>query len=806
MTLFDTRESEIRDRVMVEWLPPRLINPDIEKGLKSRLKKLKIEDKKAFEDVANEYFNMTKENRRLIMTDILAVYGLKKKLNADWILKDYGITKPAIDTVTKKFDSEIEETSNAMAEIGEVRERILEYFDQLPPQNLDTFMLKFSHVSMNHSIEMKGLNDILDMFNTYNVEHDSPFAYVIYPVDPTNKRHESYIHNSSDISGYEIFYKVWEGYVPDEEWLNTAEERLRSGESGFYSIVRSDERVSNVWVYYDVVITETRLNISFDPRLLNKDRVQRHIMYTINRSFRSLEPYNLVGDIEYNAISLTYNIVPENPFDIDVFAYLVTNNPVVSELARLNESVKKGAMDWRSFTTKQRQYFFIEPWWKISGAREKPFKISITRKEDSSHITINIHNLEKMSEFDRISELIHLILKTYDREYDDIVAEYKTYFKGFKPFKSKIKASEDNNFHRNLKRTMPRVFGSNYAKSCTDQPNIHLPTEEMRERYSKEYRKENPGDTLGEDDYIQEMSYIEHKKILHDKYIEQYADLPRERRMALKKKGIANDEEYADKMVLDFRGNLFTCDDGKHSSTKTFPYMKLNKENPEFPCNPCCKLEPPKTKDQSRYGCVSDKSDQNHVMKLLKLIDDRRLAMLPINIENILDGEFLREGVENSSDSFLRCVSRALSIPVEEIKDLLELDNVIAAGMQSLVGVDYEGVFYDENAVYDPIYWVRAVEVACECNIILFTADKKMRDGQFVAPFYTSGYVKPIETYDRYIAIMIHRPKFGHPVRCELVRRADEEIYDISDQTNIISAYNGLLRTFISDGANILQI
>jgi hypothetical protein len=275
----------------------------------------------------------------------------------------------------------------------------------------------------------------------------------------------------------------------------------------------------------------------------------------------------------------------------------------------------------------------------------------------------------------------------------------------------------------------------------------------------------------------------------------------------------------------------------------TYPFpgvIKNTTENKDiYPLVPCCHMKPQLTEPTSKLRRYLSGNELEakaitgrtaHVIKGNKILKPDQRALVDTSVVSLLskyedlETNFYRYGVALSLNSFIHCVAYALQHPdyinaqdreswTQEYRENLFNHQYIRTigGLtveeslrpeslrQELFDMSIEDIIKsatDNNTVFDPLLYYRALEILFDCNIYIFDiVDQDYRNGRKISllklPRYQHFHVHPPSPGKNVILIVRHlgseSSTLGYP-QCELIVdwRLNEQRFVFDDSMNEI--------------------
>lgn len=293
------------------------------------------------------------------------------------------------------------------------------------------------------------------------------------------------------------------------------------------------------------------------------------------------------------------------------------------------------------------------------------------------------------------------------------------------------------------------------------------------------------------------------------------------------------------------------CPDDKYPFPGLIENTKGTKKNKEmYPLVPCCFMEPKMTSANPKWMSYLGGTELEakvttgrtaHVIKGNKILKPDQRALVDTSVVSLLsryddvETYFHRYGIARSLNSFIHCVAFALQHPTymtapdrevwtqefrtnlfghqipKRIGGISSMESLQPEALrQELFDMSSEDIIKaatDNDEVFDPLLYYRALEILFDCNIYIFDiVDQDYRNGKKISlmklPRYQHFHVHPPSPGKNVILIVRHlgseSSSLGYP-QCELIVdwRPDGPRYLFDDSMNeiIYPAMNFVSRT-----------
>lgn len=502
----------------------------------------------------------------------------------------------------------------------------------------------------------------------------------------------------------------------------------------------------------------------------------------------------------------------DTPLNKIVFADLITNNPLVSQIFFFNEAGNKSLMQ------KKRFHAFYLPQEPKDPEKALSFNIVDVPARNSFEVSITrSKTMDQILSFKRIfSKFVTIYLdnkEDIDSLYSSIIGDVRV--KKVEKIKKTGKRADD------LKAFDDDIFKAPYyARICQKMKQPYVIANDEVDDFVKKYGKEK----------ILEfpLKYIDGKYVGSGRY---YACEPREKD--------DTDDKYIYPTTINNRVTQL-----KHKDNSEENIKRMTAYEEKWPYIPCCittinaknskikaYLDWLKTgiikvtgKKSTYVKTISDKPilpDQNG-----KLPEDLRILF---SYDGDVEQTVRRYGIVNSPNSFLHCLERAfnpeyksLSLPKRETH-IQKLRRKILSDYSDVLGVVKQEAYdytiaelerYMENTslYFDPDIFIKLLEHVYKCNIFLYTVSSKSPRGEVSLPRYTEGYYyRQKDPEKRSVVIIKYEiPNAKWPYQCELIYdlrgKATFVIKDAKFNAVNIRAFKMYLDQYILDSNSISKI
>jgi hypothetical protein len=728
-----------------------------------------------------------------IIEGILTSYpGLKRSdIGILWIKKTYGFegkkSKSAIDVTELRFlDKYIFATtlraesavSEFDVEVKSKRENLKKKIEE--EDKIFTFLSKRTAVPVNEFVieeitnqiivKLPGAENILDVFNAFDVSKNIPFIALVY-----KKRRYFKIHPHTFL----------ESGGPPDSWID-----FKPLVPGLYFKVLN---VPSGKLFGRQIMLE---NLYSDAIWHPEDRIEINfrVKHGISEQDMSNKIFDSLGKrITYEilttkqtAIKGTFTIPRTSGSDFNraIFADLVHTNPTLRYFLFFNEKQK-------TVFNKPRFYVYYTP--NQQGQISSSLTLTITPigvggvgadPEDGPSAQIRISHATNLQQANAARLIFSKLLSIYNAEFQRVVDTYTEMITNFSSlasvYQKKTKKREDKKTGpraKALRKFKPDLFGSRYPDQCQKekQPYIIKTREEAEELA---------------------LAFGDPHKVMH------------------------------------FEGAWYACDPREPDDKNfkhLFPGLKENRPKEDkkykeaFPLLPCCYTQDQFEKGASHlrqyYKDIGDpdseimlgaKKDREggmgYIVGPLKKLNAGRYGEMPFNwekllahlqIEKIKKGRqtiypFLRHGVLPGPDSFIHCLERAFNARyaasvAEDKRDLvMQIRNTIAGsgttsggplilGRQELYDFTIDAtrtMLLDPQQYIDPRRWVSVMSAHYKCNIFLYVVDSQNPNGNIVVPNNSQAYLLKdldVTTIPSIMIVMYETGTEDYPYQCEII-------------------------------------
>lgn len=492
-------------------------------------------------------------------------------------------------------------------------------------------------------------------------------------------------------------YKFRNGFEINPDWLN--EELTDVLVLKINSCVGDKKRIytNAAFAIQDDILYVT-INLKVGSKFVDKS-------FTIKKILESFRSLNLKVESESDNRIVAYYDIPNQCFDPYVLAELTLNDPMFNSVIAIDE--------------------FLRPS-KISSSiylhrLETSFTLNMITKERITTINewyircrISVDSIEDVIPFQII---IGKLMTLYNINSDKIIREYKRYIPSFVPHScivSKKKLSKPTTTKSGLRSLAPEIFFPTYTRKCANPPEIV------------------------NDDY--------------ESNVTNFMDFP------------IKGEIVNGKIVKTRR---YACLENSH------PFIGLRKNDLEnrdiFPIVPCCFRKDQKYKPGSRYRDYYFGEEKPNVLRRnqqtesykRRILDPGETESLPENLDKLFDIfdpeiKYVRKGVNYTLLSSIEAIllgkgqityrgmrKSTLRNKVTKIADKLNSEEYAVAAKQELYDYEISDIINEiRTSDLRPSKFVRALELALDCNIFVFTSSDEDIGGSLLIPNHSSFYIK----------------------------------------------------------------
>jgi hypothetical protein len=561
------------------------------------------------------------------------------------------------------------------------------------------------------------------------------------------------------------YYKILKDYIPPEEWTPSLENVLilKVASKNVVDVAKFKE-YNDVFVKVEGTTSEQKVVVN------TKLITERSYLNTVSFIDRFIGCFTGIENITYSQLNETEVVgvfyFPIERINTYVFSDLVMNNLLFSSLINIDESNK----------TTKRKTDNASPWIHIHFNHTSTGRISASisqkvvdraepemRETDSEifrhgdpYIRISAKGTDNKS-IQVFQEMFSKLLVIYNDNYNEIVSIYREFIPDFGDVEEILPPD------RKAKPEMiaPDIFVKNYTRNCTD---ARMP------------------------------------KIIHEKKLEKY-----------KSKGIdimpfpREVQEFEPHFPSDGRAQKYImCPNPDYP----YPGIQTNKLSnaDDYPFVPCC-FKNPQDKKGGLYRhyfynepIETREKKQQEMITTDKFLSCNQFGMLPQDLEklfriidNDMEYQYIRIGVDRSYSSFLNSVMLSLSDDTnileftteeERKKELArvrkELSKIGAVAKQCAYDIPLKELMKEianSEVYFDPKKYIQLLEYYYNCNIYLFNRE------QLMLPNFLQSYYK-IKNDKRCIFIYEHMGSESDHARypqCELMIKWRRKISDSTE-------------------------
>lgn len=509
----------------------------------------------------------------------------------------------------------------------------------------------------------------------------------------------------------QVYYKIINAVIPQTNWLE--------GDATFtFKITRIGEKddwstatiqyTNNIAPYNLIMTIESTIKEGKGKKGSDEEKLKSTVLGIFigaEINITSRREKGIKGIFAFPGVSISR----------DVFLDLVTNEPMISHYLYVDEtrelSSQKGVLYLYYSSGQQVLTVFIS---ERIVSRSDPFYQSKELALFTPYLNVRVSRAMNLDQINRFKQAFAVVMDIYEKKFEAIANIYNKVIPGFKianTFQRKRVAKGKR--LKELQAQDAELFIYGYPTKC-EQKKQPIP---IKQKDIKSWEKKKR----------QVMNYP---------------------------KGSTN---------------YFVCPDvtptTKTDKISKYPGLKKNmlENNDKYEYLPCCyhvnqrvgtKQLNVYLKDIQKVGRIST---TNIVTK--KAIQSGKTGFLPRNIYHVLNkhtlekGEFLRQGVPISKNSFIFAVLLALDKGYETVPDKVEYvkdfrnnlaNQDITSVSQQMYDVDSQQVvkdILDPNIVFDSELFVGLLETYYDCQIVVFTRSDQQPNGEFEIPRYTQGYL-----------------------------------------------------------------
>lgn len=440
----------------------------------------------------------------------------------------------------------------------------------------------------------------------------------------------------------------------------------------------------------------------------------------LSRVFSSLQiDQKSVIKISQHSINSVVNI-PKQRFNKYILADIISNDPLVSSLCYIDESVKIGRI--RSSVS-----FFYQP----TGAEnritisftETPVELKEYRRNpqmypmDSRYIRVHINKVKNEETTKEIANFIGRVFKIYLDKKDEIAQVYSSYIPGFAELEEK-KTRGGTQRGTRLQDIVPDVFIPGYARACQNPPSLA-------------------------DELVKPILNRANNFIIT-------SPTPQHTQALLFPKTPEEGPQH-----------WYVCPPGK------YPGLRVNSlgNSAKFPYLPCCyPIDQTAKKNYKNYyldyDIKDDTSVYTHILTTPKFLNKGELGTVPSNLDSLFQNlmrekmEFYRTGTPRSPYSFIDAVSIAMG---RQLIRKNVSDEMFAACRQNAFGMSITQLkekFMDPEEYINPAVYYRALEEYFNCYIYLFTRTEGQQ-GAVMYPLHRHTFLRYKRDSNRPIVMIL---------------------------------------------------
>ena len=494
--------------------------------------------------------------------------------------------------------------------------------------------------------------------------------------------------------------------------------------------------------------TYTDINIRIEDNYI-------FIQFEYNYSFYNISKQELIDRLftifEYDTIILYSNVIsiddikingvfyiPNNTLNKYIFSDMLLNNNLFSSLIYVDDHENASTVFNNIYIHINHQMLgelTVNITGKIMNIYDQNMKgkKEIEFPKNSKYIRIKVKNSYSLDIILKFQVIMSKIFALYKTKFTELYTIYRTYIPDFSLETTIIEIVKETSKvekSKKLRDIVPDLFINNYQRyNC---PNIN------------------------------ELD------IIPDEDVEQYKnDTSREVMKYPREDTIINFPNSNSKQ------RNYIC----NSDINIYPGVSKNSLSNKdiYPFVPCCYISNQKTKKKSKYreyfeGEVSKQSVKTNINISNKFVTNS-FATLPENIYKTFElfetesafYEFLRLGVKDDKNSFLRCILSCLDVDEtnEFYSDMIKAKNGedlndIRQSLSSFAeACRQEQYNYTDNEIrekildinfnFDPLLFVRIVEIKYNCNVFIFSRnDENISSslGELILPNHKHSYIK----------------------------------------------------------------
>lgn len=625
---------------------------------------------------------------------------------------------------------------------------------------------------IDFSVSFKQSHGLVDIFDKISASRDIPFLACITGSGRT-------------------FYKVYEGIVPSEQWIDSSD---LVKEGIFFKIYTSSTLTTPDEAYATAVWKSNGvISVSYKTRKARdvKERIKTIIYESLelDKGGYKLEGLHIYSQRSVFVSGIFSYRMDYNPY---ILAYLLTLNPLVEKFAFINEKEK---------TEPRKDMFRLY----FSFGRD------INEYSTSEAIQINIFSIAKETESLGIYKIrirhcsdlltarasIHLFSRLYQEYMSQSPSIYEFYSENALSKKVVMAAKNKTRVQATDKKTKQRLidlknydlvlFGSGYSGQCQSNKQPYIVAKARED-----------------------------------------GKIPKEV-LALRKKFEGSD--FADKKIMLFDGHYYASEiPGEKTQTPyKYPGLKANKDTStkstayreDYPCLPCSFTKPKSyvlpDVPVDPTECISDKARKGDTggdyISETKPPGPGKLSDMPFNLSKLaelsglmrnIEGKgkkknkhypYLRYGIVESPHSFILALEAATnfdnySTTIDSDRGVMvqkAIEGMVAkfpAGKQELYDISFERLqrnlikqwSEDPNRYLEPSVFVSLAEAYYKVNIVLFTMETSgFLDDEFLIPRHTEACL-PKKYVDQWPTVVIIRQVFPNglwPYQCSLLRKLE---------------------------------
>ena len=621
---------------------------------------------------------------------------------------------------------------------------LLKIFYKLQSVESSPFMLDRSNFQITLPNEMG--YDLLDIFNMIVTSDIVPLA-VVQTMNET------------------AYYKIYKNIMPPQEWLDViGDDTLMEKEIGIEDTIRGAGMIRMKLLGTRAFISHKIHSLYTDVELVIKNDTLIFTMQTITTKGitqnETVTRLSMALDLDFSRSQLT-NVsiagtffIPLQYINMEIFADMVMNDPVVSRFLKIDENIKMQKKKTQTYI------YFSDPDGEDAQAiiatanvtnqivekRDTLIKNTISQDQqaqfqpDSNYLRIRITRTRDLETLNTFHQTFTKLIHHYNNTAIDVINFYKMYGVELSREGRKVIKTTTKQW---LKDIDPDIFGpvSNYARQCEKEREPRI----VNETEAK----------ILEADGKQTMKYP--------------------------KDGAPGTQRY---YVCDKAPNL--------KSGHIYPGVTVNSKTEhakKYPMLPCCFKTNQVGGAKWRKYFDTDQTDPTgpgeqtviagRVIQGVKFLQIGQLGELPKSIGTLLetysDMKAYRKGVANrTKNNFIECV---LTVMDKEFTTMFGQNNrytdeqaayVIAKRIEladsNLENIRQENYEYtveqikqnilDQDTYFDPRRYVRLLENYYQCNIIQFTREGP--DGTLILPNHIMNYTVWDHKFDTTIMIYEH--------------------------------------------------